>query len=76
MKSEPERRMKKERHGSPRGGVGRRGRSRGWVATPSAVRGTDLALHKGESFNYSRHTGVGRLCVQSLRKLFSLWTFH
>ena len=34
MKSEPERSMKKERPGSPREGVRRRERWRGWVTTP------------------------------------------
>jgi len=74
MKLEPERSMKKERHGSPRGGVRRRGRWGGWVTTPRSRRlvrcvARDLALNKGESFDYSRRTGVARLFAQSLKSV-------
>ena len=74
MKLEPERSMKKERHGSPRGGVRRRGRWGGWVTTPRSRRlvrcvARDLALNKFESFDYPRRTGVARLFAQSLKSV-------
>jgi|AntAceMinimDraft_5_1070358.scaffolds.fasta_scaffold10265_1 hypothetical protein len=75
MKLEPERSMKREYHGSSRGGVRRRERRRerwrGWVTTPRSRRlvqcvARDLALKKRESFNYSRRMGVARLFAQSI----------